>query len=263
MPKKAALKKSDVPYIIARIVASELTRRGQPVIRRTVNNFGSRAAEMMGTKFNEENRRVSRFIRTWGAEHVSGMINRTTQMRVQKVLLDGIRDGKDYEQMGKVIGHVFDVAEGSRATMIARTEIHRASNFASMEGYRQAGVDQKEWQHTDGGPDARPDHIAMDGQVVGIDEDFESPSGNTAPYPGQFGDAADDANCQCGVLPVVDDKRLRPRARRLLVKTTPRLRVPFEREMRRAMRAGFRVQRNAVMDEFNARADKDAGAEAA
>jgi uncharacterized protein with gpF-like domain len=261
----SALKKSDVPFIVARISSRELIRRGQPVIETTVSTFGKRAVETIGSnvRFNEQNRRVVSFIKKWGAEHVTGMVNRTTQNRIRTVLIRGIEQGHDYAKMGKAIGRVFDVAEGSRAVMIARTEVHRASNFASLEGYQQAGVSQKEWQHTDGGENPREDHIEMDGQIVDIEDDFTSPSGNTAPYPGEFGDAGDDANCQCGVLPVVDDKRLRPSARQLVLRFFPRLRAPLEKRMRTAMKAGFKAQREAVFAEFEKRADKSTEAEAA
>lgn len=254
----AALKKSDVPKLVAKVTARELTRRGEPLIRGTVTQFGKRAANLVsGTDvFNVQNRRVQDFIRRWGAERITGDVNRTTQRRIRNVLIKAIDDGLGYEAMGKRISHVFDVAEGSRAVMIARTEVARASNFATEEGYRQAGVDQKEWQHSAGGDNPREDHIEMDGQIVGIDEDFTSPSGNTAPYPGEFGDPGDDINCQCGVLPVVGDKRMRASSRRWIARFLPRLVAPWQRKFATAMRQGFKEQRKAVMAEFNRLADK-------
>lgn len=257
MPQ-ATLRRSDVPAIIAKVDARQLTRRGQPVIRVTVKNFGERAAGLVGNsvRFNEQNARVVRFIRKWGAENVTGMINKTTRDRLRTVLVRGIEQGQGYEAMGKAIGHVFDVAQGSRSVMIARTEVHRASNFASLEGYKQAGVEEKEWQHSAGGDQPRETHEEMDGQTVGIDDDFESPTGDTAPYPGEFGDAADDANCQCGVLPVVNTRALRPSSRSWVARTTPRLMAPHVRKMRGAMQAGFAAQRKSVVAAFEARADK-------
>lgn len=47
-------------------------------------------------------------------------------------------------------------------------------------------------------PKDRASHVDMDGQVVGIDEDFEDPlSGNSGPAPGMFNAPEDDINCRC------------------------------------------------------------------
>lgn len=260
---RAALSMTDVSIIVSKVDARELTKRGEPIVRSTVGSFGKRATEMLsdGIVFNAQNKRVVAFIDKWGAERVS-KVNRYTQKRLRTVLMKGIGEGKGYTEVAKDIRQVFDVAK-SRAVTIARTEIHRASTFASTEGYKQAGADQKEWQHSAGGDNPREDHEAMDGQVVGIDDEFTSPSGNTAPYPGEFGDPQDDVNCQCGVLPVTSDKRLRTAARGWVRRFLPRLRRPYEKRMTSAMRGGFAAQHKTVMAEFEKRADKASDTKAA
>jgi uncharacterized protein with gpF-like domain len=131
-----------------------------------------------------------------------------------------------------------------RADTIARTATTEGSSFASVEGYRQAGVEEKEWLTTVSG-DSRASHVAMDGQIVGITENFESGDGGTAPYPGGFGDPSEDCNCECAVLPVVSEKRLSSRA--MILKAFERLRAPHRRAMRSAMGKAFAAQSDAVV----------------
>jgi SPP1 gp7 family putative phage head morphogenesis protein len=191
---------------------------------------------------------VSSFIRKWGVERITGQVNQTTKDRLRTVLARAVDEGKSYEQMAKAIEHVFGVAKGSRATMIARTEVGRASNYATKQGYKQAGVEQKEWQATQDNA-TRDTHSEMDGQVQDIDDEFESPDGGTADYPGDFGDAAEDANCRCGVLPVVGERRLRGNRFRMW-KVLEQARHPYDRRLHIAMVVGFEHQRMAVMDAF-------------
>lgn len=96
-----------------------------------------------------------------------------------------------------------------RATVIAQTESLRMVNYARDEAVKQAaaaaGMDTKEstkiWNTTLDGRE-RPSHRAMDGQEVGIDEVFVSPSGAHLLYPGdtsQGAGAAEIINCRCSV----------------------------------------------------------------
>ena len=57
----------------------------------------------------------------------------------------------------------------------------------------------KQWDATMDG-DTRPTHRALDGQIRETDKPFESSSGRTARYPGDFGDPAEDCNCRCVAL---------------------------------------------------------------
>jgi SPP1 gp7 family putative phage head morphogenesis protein len=248
--------KIDVGVLVARVKPEELIRRGKPIINRSVEFFGRRAVSSVGSNvgFNVSNPRTVSFLKRWGADRITGDVNRTTQRRLRTVLSRGVAAGKTHQEIAKDIARVFDVAKGSRSVQIARTEIARASNFASREGYKQAGLEEKEWQATQDAT-SREDHDAMDGQVVGIDEDFTSPSGYTAPYPGAFGEASEDINCRCGVLPVVSDKAFRNISRLWLYKGLERARAPYDRQMRRAMASGFSAQQAAVMSAFNEMGD--------
>lgn len=241
----------NVSVIVARVSTRPLLKRSKPVIKATIEKFGKRAMSIVGTDnpFNMANPRVNSYIKKWGAKKITN-INNTTRGRLATVLLKAVENGDTTEQIAKTIGSVFDVAEGSRALMIARTEIAGASNFASHEGYKQAGIEQKEWQSTQDEL-VRETHQALDGQVQDINDPFQSESGATAQYPGGFGVPEEDINCRCGVLPRVSEKRLRG-GRKWMWKMLELDRLPFDRKMRQAMKDGFKEQRKAVMAAFRA-----------
>ena len=73
---------------------------------------------------------------------------------------------------------------------------------AKMDSYHAAkakGADiVKQWDATLDGA-TRDTHRMLDGQVRELDEDF-TVLGASAPYPGGFGDPAEDCNCRCCML---------------------------------------------------------------
>ena len=89
---------------------------------------------------------------------------------------------------------------------IARTESTKALNRSAVEAYRQAAQEtglsiKKEWLSVQDG-NTRPSHADLDGVQVGIDDEFET-DGLSTLSPGSFGDPAEDCNCRCTVIPVV------------------------------------------------------------
>lgn len=87
----------------------------------------------------------------------------------------------------------------TRATRIARTESTGAYNAANLTALADEGVVFKEWMAT---RDARtrPDHLAADGQVVGINQPFIV-GGASLMYPGApGGPAAEVVNCRCTMV---------------------------------------------------------------
>lgn len=93
-------------------------------------------------------------------------------------------------------------ANMGRSMTIARTEGHRVQNEAKMDSYQAAkakGADiVKQWDCTLDSS-TRDTHRMLDGQVRELDEDF-TVMGMSAPYPGGFGDPAEDCNCRCCML---------------------------------------------------------------
>jgi uncharacterized protein with gpF-like domain len=108
----------------------------------------------------------------------------------------GLTSGETIKQLSKRITGAFDQIIETRAETIAINESAAAYAFASDKANRAAGVKYKKWLHG-GSKVPRPDHLAIDGLVVPIDETF--PVG-TPPlmYPHDGNGSADDViNCSC------------------------------------------------------------------
>lgn len=93
-------------------------------------------------------------------------------------------------------------ADMSRSLNIARTEGHRIQSQSKLDAITTAkenGADVvKQWDATLD-DNTRDTHRQLDGQIREIDEDFEV-EGMSAPFPGGFGDPAEDCNCRCCLL---------------------------------------------------------------
>lgn len=124
---------------------------------------------------------------------------------IRAELSRGVANGSSWNQ---IAGHIangmnspFDKAINN-AIRISRTEGHRIqqqSAFDAQKVAKESGADVvKQWCATLDDV-TRETHQKLDGQIREIDEDFEV-DGMTAPYPGGFGDPAEDCNCRCCIL---------------------------------------------------------------
>ena len=118
----------------------------------------------------------------------AGAVNAATRDQVQAIAdgngPDGVTDP----------GHAFDVAKESRASVVAVTLMTTLATFATVEAAKQNGGARKSWIVTSGNP--RPEHAAMNGETVGIDDVFS----NGAKWPGDPVLGADGvAGCTCDV----------------------------------------------------------------
>lgn len=103
----------------------------------------------------------------------------------------------------------FSTWTDARATMVAETETHRASNQGDILGYKENGILQKQWLATDG--DACEFCMEMDGKVESIDAAFVPEGGSVTGKDGGIYtnsyepvEAADlHPNCKCVIIPVI------------------------------------------------------------
>ncbi len=241
MPSKAS-----IPRIVSSIKPQALSTRAVPVAKETIVKFGQQLITDVGSDqaFNIKSKAVSDYLKEFGGSKITG-INKTSQSRIGDMLSRMVDQGKTTDEMADAISDKFDQWSEGRAYSIARTEIGGASNFASLEGMTQAGVEQKEWLATQDDV-VRDTHADLDGTVIDADDEFESSSGATALYPGGFGDPAEDVNCRCGVLPVVNDKRMRGTHLQIW-KSLESQRKPYDRKMRSAFAKGFAEQKAACI----------------
>ena len=89
-----------------------------------------------------------------------------------------------------------------------QTETRSTISEAQLEAFKSTPfVNGKVWITTLGITDHHEGHAEMDGQVVGINEEFVNPiTQQTAQAPGQFGTADQDINCLCTLAPRVIDE---------------------------------------------------------
>jgi SPP1 gp7 family putative phage head morphogenesis protein len=233
----------DVISVVLSIRPESLITRSKPAISKTVETFGQKTMDeaTAGITFNMRSPEVETFLQRWGLDRITKKVNETTIDQLRNSLRDGVKLGESTADLMDRIENIFTHASTVRAKMIARTETARASNFGATKGMKQAGIKQKEWLATQ--DDAvRDTHSAMDTQVVGIDETFVSPSGAHAMHPGDFGVAEEDINCRCGVLSKFPESS-RSAERVARWKAVEADRVPFERQLQRALKQGFAEQR--------------------
>lgn len=202
----------DVDVIVSRVDVTPLIKNGKPVVERMINVFGSKTIQDINANiaFDIHDRRVRDYLRNFGVSRMT-KVNDTTRRELREALANGVEQGHSAAKMRKEIERVFAEAKGARARIIARTEVGRASNFGSYMAMDQAGVKKKEWLATADGS-VRPTHAAMNGQIVAMDDFFTSGSGAKTRYPGDFGVAAEDVNCRCGILPnIAPDEKPKPK----------------------------------------------------
>ena len=249
--REKAIRKEDIPLLLARVNPQTLERVVVPIITEAVEHFGEavlREAEV-AIDFEMADPRIVTFLRDYGAERVRGMINATTREQLGATLAEAAELGETTAQWAARIEDVFREAVGRRAFVIARTENTRAAGFASREAMRQAGL-QKSWLSV---PDdrRRDAHGGLEGQVRPVDEPFVVPdgfeyAGATAMYPGDFAEAALSIECRCQ-LTSAPLERKSATWRTLRWKAFEQERMAFEREMEPALQRAFRTQRRVVL----------------
>lgn len=114
-------------------------------------------------------------------------LNSTTLERIATQLSNGLEQGWGADRTSQGINDAID--DPLRAMVIARTETSRALNESTITDYKDAGIEQIEWQ----GADPCPICEENDGEVINLGETF--PSGDEYPpaHP----------NCICTTLAVI------------------------------------------------------------
>lgn len=157
---------------------------------------------------------TDRLMQTWMATVGSSkitQITKTTQEDIRRVINRGIREGLSEREIGKLIRQQAPTKSASRAQTIARTEVHAASQASAQSVAEAANLNMvRVWVSSKGertrtiADGAQFDHLAADGQRVGMNEPFfiEGINGDEElMYPGDpAGSAANIINCRCAVV---------------------------------------------------------------
>jgi uncharacterized protein with gpF-like domain len=138
-------------------------------------------------------------------------ITQTTKAKLQDILTNGLNEGKSIDEIVKDILQEGEISYSAmRARRIARTEVMRASNYASMLAVDKHDFEvDKIWiskidSRTRRIPTEMYDHVTMNGQKVGWNEDFTSTGKKgdlvLAGFPGDpTTPAGFSINCRCTV----------------------------------------------------------------
>lgn len=118
---------------------------------------------------------------------------------LQKEIKVGLTQGDSYGTMAKRIKYKLET-DINKANQIARTEGHRCMAQAkedSFDAIEKAGIKFKEQWISSRDERVRSYHQELDGDIINRGEMFRSPSGAEGPGPGLMGNVADDINCRC------------------------------------------------------------------
>lgn len=138
-------------------------------------------------------------------------IAETTQANVMRIIAAAHENGLSIPETARAIRAGMREASGSRATLIARTELAGVSNGGSLAATQMIASElgigySKSWLTADGAKYPRhEDYEGLDGQTVALDEAFDV-GGNALQFPGDpDGDVEDVANCRCTLVYVEAD----------------------------------------------------------
>lgn len=127
------------------------------------------------------------------------------KLKTKGAITKGLIDGSGYREIAKDISNI-GVADYKQSLKIAITEGNRLRSLAREDSYQEAnklGIGlKKRWLSTLDNK-TRDTHRALDGQIRGIDEEFEI-RGYKALQPRLFGVASEDINCRCDTITVVE-----------------------------------------------------------
>ena len=116
-----------------------------------------------------------------------------------EILDAGIGAGAAQTMLRDRIQSAWHEAKRYRTERIVRTEVNRAANWGSLEGIKSVGVDMNKVWLSAFAKESRPEHMAANGQKVGLYETF-SVGGENLQYPGDpAGSAANTINCLCSL----------------------------------------------------------------
>lgn len=165
------------------------------VIYQLMLEAGEDVEELLGFDYNFT---FSTRLRTWldgRMDNFATEITKTTQDKLSNAFQLALDNQEGRVGLEKRIQEVYDGFTKTRAVTIARTETHNATQEATQEGYRQAGVKVKIWVFAAGVKGGvREDHFYLDGEEVPMDMPFS----NGLMRPGDGG-PEDSINCECSI----------------------------------------------------------------
>lgn len=168
------------------------------IIEATLGELGG-VAEFSFTETQAE------FLREQGGALIKN-VNKTTRNLISQQLEQATLGGESVDQIAARIKGVFQT-RNKHARTIARTEVLKSSQVAQTTAYEVSGVVEQKMWNTSLDDAVREEHIATEGQVVGLNESFTLGDGEQADAPGVGAggaplSAGNAINCRCFLTPV-------------------------------------------------------------
>lgn len=164
-----------------------------PLLKSIMIASGQEATDLLDYSFGFN---LNSSIESWLDNRVgifANEINNTTFDRLTSAFEDSFNAGENRTQLIDRIKGVYTGFDENRAKTIARTEVHGATQKATIEGYRQAGSPIKIWVSVTDSV-TRDSHLRLDGEERPIDAPFS----NGLQFAGDpSGDASESVNCRC------------------------------------------------------------------
>ncbi|PID03609.1 hypothetical protein CSV67_02920 [Sporosarcina sp. P2] len=159
--------------------------------------------------FQTLSKRTTNWVESWSTE-LGEIMQLNTHKAIESELIAAIQNGESIQQAELRLKDLPEF-DRKRARATARTEILAASSQANWESFMQSpAVEGKKWKHSGSKKSVpRPSHVAMDGEVVGVDELFLV-DGEFGMYPRDTTFSAKNrVNCGCVIGPVVNQDIIR------------------------------------------------------
>ena len=154
------------------------------------------------------NRDYARQLWNSSLEEITNSTGRAIMQTVERGLNDGLSTREIANNL--ITSDQSGIFSLYRAHTIARTESTRVVNEATTESYRQLqanGIQVKKQWLSSRDSKVRDSHVALDGQIVGANEEFKLPSqygGYSASSPASFPVVGENVNCRCTIIPVLE-----------------------------------------------------------
>lgn len=175
-----------------------------PHYREVIEVFGQRVLNRLELKFDFGTIQRN-YIQERGGRNIVE-ISSYTKRQVNRAIETGLAENKTLPQIAKDIEGIGVDFSRRRSAVIARTETHNSSGYAHHEMHKEfmPPNSQKQWVATNDAR-TRSAHAAVQGQTVGIDDNFIV-GGREMRYAGDYrGGAGNVINCRCTIIYLAPD----------------------------------------------------------
>lgn len=172
-----------------------------PFIKNIVQDKGREVLDFLGIpgEIDLSQQAAATYLKMDGVAFIK-QVNETTAEALKETLKQGLINEESIDALSSRVSDVYDIARGSRAIKISRTEVLRSTNFATQEAYRQSNVvEGKEWltaQDERTCPECEP----MDGEETTVNGEFKGGISYPPLHP----------NCRCTIIPIVKNIQAEP-----------------------------------------------------